>query len=262
MRILSAGIALAACLTMAACTATPAVTTPGVTTPSPTESSATPEPSGGTSAIPISDDTVLAIDAIATASNGAQLDISVRVHRSQDAERAGALREQLLGECGPDFVTPKLLDGKDWGLVRIHTAARAIGEVSWPADEPISLVTAPRGEPRAAAITSSGPPLVTLKDPAGELGPCLVPPHLNGAGEAYAVLGIGHDFASDTLEGVFWNGYRFGVSNLVFNAANDVRLSDCVIRKTALGDELAAPEIGYSEVSSAAECSAGIPPAS
>lgn len=249
-------MALAACLTMTACTMTPAAKAP-----SPTVPTGTPEPSAGTSEIPIGDDTVLAIDTIATAENGAQLDISVRVQRSVDAEDAGALREKLLQTCGPDFVTPELLDGEDWGLVRVGATARAIGEVSWPADQPISLVTAPRGAPRAAAITSSGPPLVTLKDPAGELGPCLVPPHLNGVGDAYAVLGIGHDFTSDDAKGLFWNGYRFGVSNLVFDAASDVRLSECVIRKTALGDELVAPEIGYSEESSAAECSAGIPPA-
>ncbi|MHA6693925.1 hypothetical protein [Homoserinimonas sp. A520] len=212
---------------------------------------------------PPADDIVLSIDAVATAPNGAELAITLDVHRSFEASgpTAAELRTALTDACGPDFVTDDELDADSWGLVRIDVTAEATGNTAWPAELPTSLVTAPRGELGAAAIAASAGPFVTPEDPAGELGPCLVDQHLVGEGDGFLVLGIRGDFASDDAQGVFWNGYRYGVSTLIFGEPVDVTLRDCVIEKTPLGEELSAPEVGYQEQSDATECSAGIPPA-
>lgn len=205
---------------------------------------------------------VLSIDTVATAPDGAALDIAVDVHRSFDASdpKAAELRTALTDACGPDFVSDETLDDESWGLVRIDVAAETSGEANWPVALALSLVTAPRGEPGAAAIAASAGPFVTPTDPAGELGPCLVDQHLVGPGEGYLVLGIRHDYASQDAEGLLWNGYRYGVSAMIFGETMDVTFSECLIEKTPLGEELAAPEIGYEEQASTTECTAGALP--
>lgn len=244
--------------------ATAAVLAAGCASTPPTDPSPDPGVTGAPSpAAPSADDIVLSIDAVATAPNGAELAIAVDVRRSLAASDpdAAELRTRLTDACGPDFVNEDKLDEESWGLVRIDVSADAPGEAGWPADATLSLVTAPRGTPGAAAVAASAGPFLTPEDPAGELGPCLVDQQLTGAGDGYLVLGIRHDFASEDAQGVFWNGYRYGVSNLIFGESADIAFSDCEIRKTPLGEELAAPEIGYDERADASECSAGIPPA-
>lgn len=246
-------ILLAAVAVLAAGCATAPTSGPSTepTAPKPSSPSATPD-----------EEIVLSIDSVATAPDGAALDIAVDVHRSLEASdpNAAELRTTLTDACGPDFVTGEKLDDESWGLVRIDVAAEKSSDTEWPVALALSLVTAPRGEPGAAAITASAGPFVTPVDPAGELGPCLVDQHLVGAGEGYLVLGIRYDFESPDAQGVFWNGYRYGVSSMIFGEAIDVTFSECVIEKTPLGEELAAPEIGYEEQSDASECSAGTPP--
>jgi hypothetical protein len=230
-----------------------------------------PGPSGGPttteqpspSATP-DENIVLSINTVATAPDGAALEVAVDVHRSLEASdpAAAELRSTLTDACGPDFVTDDKLDQDSWGLVRIDVTAEALGDGQWPVSLPLSLVTAPQGEPGAAAIAASAGPFVTPTDPAGELGPCLVDQHLVGDGEGYLVLGIRHDFESEDAQGLFWNGYRYGVSSMVFGEPMDVTFSECLIEKTPLGEELTAPEVGYTEQADATECSAGVPPAS
>lgn len=103
---------------------------------------------------------------------------------------------------------------------------------------------------------------MTPEDPAGELGTCLVPQWLTGAGDGQLVLGIRNDFWSNDVQGVFWNGYRYEFSSMLFAESSGVQFSDCEVTKTPLGEELRAPEVGYTVRADPAECSAGIPPAS
>src|SRR5690554_1867683 len=247
-------LTIAAVAVLAAGCATPPTTGPSATPTDPALPSPTATPA---------ENIVLSIDTIATAQDGAALDIAVDVHRSLDVAdpAASELRATLTDACGPDFVTDEKLDSESWGLVRIDVAAEATDGPAWPAEVPLSLVTAPRGDPGAAAIGASGGPIETPTDPAGELGPCLVDHQLTGEGEGYLVLGIRGDFESEDAQGVFWNGYRYGVSSLIFGERTDVTFSECLIEKTPLGDQLAAPEIGYTEQANATECSAGVPPA-
>jgi hypothetical protein len=225
---------------------------------------AAPAPSPGPSDIPIDETTLLAFDAVATAPDGAELALSARVHTSLPASDPDVSdeRELLLSQCGPDFVTSDALTDDSWGIVRVDVVAQQLGDAPWPADSLVSVVTAPRGEPGAAAVAVSGDPLVIADDPAGELGPCLVAPFVEGKGEASVVLGIRYDFASPDAKGVLWNGYRFGFSSVLFGEMSDVVLSECDIERTPVATELAAPEIGYEALTSAAECTAGFPPAS
>ncbi len=232
---------------------------PPSTTPTPTP---TP-PSSTAPAVPAPDTALLTVDAVATAPEGSTLAVRLVVQRSLPADDAAAseLRALLSDACGPDFVTDDRLDGEAWGLVRVDVTAESTGDVDWPDGLPISLVSAPRGELGAAAVAASADPLATPVDPAGELGPCLVEQQLTGPGSGYLVLGIRGDFASPDAQGLFWNGFRYGFTTVLFGEPSGVELSDCVIEKTSLGEQLAAPEVGYSERTDAAECSAGIPPA-
>jgi len=236
----------------------------GEPAPTPTDASepgATAEP--GPTIPPVGDDATLAVDTVATEPGGASLALSLRVAASLPADDAAAseLRSLLTEACGPDFVNDDALDGDSWGLVRIDVIAQQLGDAAWPAEVPVPMLAGPRGEAGAAATTGSGAPLATPEDPAGESGPCLLPPQVTGAGEAYQVLGIRYDFASADAQGVFWNGYRYGFDSLSFGQETGIVFSECTIRKTELGEQLAAPEIGYEESTDAAECSAGIPDA-
>ncbi|MET1043993.1 MAG: YciI family protein [Microbacteriaceae bacterium] len=173
--------------------------------PSPPDAPPTPSSTGSATPAPAPGSALLRVDAVATAPEGSTLEIGLVVHRSfpADAAEASELRALLSTACGPDFVTDARLDGEAWGLVRVDVTAESTGDVDWPDELPISLVSAARGELGAAAVAASGEPLITPVDPARELGPCLV-------------------------------------------------------EQTPLGEEMAAPEIGYSERTDAAECSAGI----
>lgn len=228
-------------------------------TADPAPSDETP-PDASAPPAPDADNAVLTVQTRATAPDGAALDLRMQVSRSLDAldPEAEEWRSTLTSACGPDFITDEILDIEGWGLVRIDVTAEAVGDGAWPEDLPISLVSAPRGELGAAAVAASGDSFATPVDPAGELGPCLVEQQLTGTGDGYLVLGIRGDFLE--TEGIFWNGYRYGFSSLIFGEANGVEFSECAIEKTALGEELAAPEVGFSEQADATECSAGIPP--
>jgi hypothetical protein len=256
----SAPVALALLASMAAfltgCTAAsslPAAPDPSPSPAPPTQTAPAPDPAA----------VLMTVNALATAPEGATLELALAVRQSLPATAAEAseLRTLLTGACGPEFVDDATLDGEAWGLVRVDVSAQSTGAVDWPENLPVSLVSAPRGELGAAAVAASGDPLATPVDPAGELGPCLVELQVSGPGSGYLVLGIRGDFASADAQGLFWNGFRYGLSTVLFGESSGVELSDCVIKKTALGEKLTAPEVGYSERSDAAECSAGVPPA-
>lgn len=244
---------------------------------SPTSEDPTPDPGTNGSAppttaptptpVPIDDDVVLAIDTTATTDDGATLALSARVHQSLAADDPAVAEERqaLLSTCDPGFVDAATLDDEDWGIVRVSiTAQEAItaqdGDGEWPADVPVTLTTLPLQERGSAAVAVTGDPLQMPQDPAGEVGPCLVHPTVNGAGEASVALGIRYDFASADAQGVFWNAFRYGFTDLSFGESAGVTFTDCTIERTALADELTAPEIGYSEETGDSECSAGLPP--
>lgn len=217
-------------------------------------------PSAPTSTPEEAADELLTVQSVATAGNGAQLDVTVRVRNGVPAGNGSDLDQVLLDQCGDGFLSAGRLTDEAWGLYRVDVSATQVGDAVWPADTPISLVTSGEEGSGQGALASSDALLGVPADPAGESGSCLVPRTIAAAGSAYFVLGIASDFrAEESPTGVMWNTNRFGLSTDVLGAPSDAELSECEVTKTPLGEDSPAPETSFVVTDDATACWGGVP---
>jgi len=192
---------------------------------------------------PIEPDTTLIVSATATASNGAQLDLQLQVHRSVpwDDVANQTLPAALLEDCA-SLYTGALFAEQQWSFTRVNlTAIPTSGSTAeWPADA--TIVVRPSAE--FVPIAGRGD-FVAAGTAATPL--CLRDRYLTGPGRAGLAFGL----PQDGVELIDWASHRFG---LVVEAAT---LSDCRIEVTALGTQSGAGAGSWTTTTDDLTCVAG-----
>jgi len=185
-------------------------------------------------------DTVLVIRALATADNGAQLDLELQVHQSTSWDYAGTatLPAALVDDCA-GTLTEDQFATEAWSFTRANLTAIPTGAstAEWPGI-PISI------EPSANYAMIAGREL--LATPATDTSLCLTSKTFAGAGRGAIAVGIPSDAA--TLTG--WSRHPWGFS------VEGATLSNCTISATTLGGLFGAGT-GWTEAADDATCVTG-----
>jgi hypothetical protein len=204
---------------------------------------------------------VFAVDTVATAANGAELELSLGVERALrwDNPEAADLLALLAETCPPELAGEERMADESWSLVAVNVSATSRGDMAWPADSVLSVTAMPASEQGRAAIAAEGAAVLPPEE-FGENGVCSVPVRINGAGDAVIAFGIAGDFEDDTpedIQGTLWSGYTWGFAAVNQAEPTDVSFADCSVTKTPLGEELSAPEVPYGTIEENSECSGG-----
>jgi hypothetical protein len=206
-------------------------------------------------ALTLADTDVMGVTAVATASNGAVLDIQLVVHAPEPFSAdgaadawaatttwcAGEIDDQLVADQGFSFTT-----------VDVTATTR---EGQWPADTPLLLLPLP-GPQSTLAVAGDAVVQTNVSTDAdlsdGEVPHCAQPALLTKAGTGSIYLGIPGDVdgggpAELPLGG--WATHKYGVNaNQPGEAAAvDVTFSDCTVQITPLGTELGAPTASWQQ---------------
>lgn len=215
---------------------------PGATPPAPED----PGTDGGAGAptLELSETDVMGVTAVATASNGAILDVQLVVHAPEPFSADGAadaiatttawcegeIDDQAIADNGFSFTTVEV------------TATTRSGD--WPDDTPLLLLPLP-GEGTTIAVDGD---LVQTNEStdmnlvSGSVPHCAQPALLLGPGTGRLHLGIASDATAD-VPFTGWAERLFGANaNQPGDApAVDVTFSDCTVQITDLGGDLGAP---------------------
>lgn len=240
-RTLTASLILVAAGALVGCTpgpvGHPATAAPPIVQPEPTPS-LTPNPP--------EPDSILWIRALATASNGAELELEAMVHRSLSYEYPGSqtMNQILIDDCGATL-TNAILYANRWSITRLNvTAIPPADSAEWPADERVGF--RPSGDVVYAA--SRG---IVQADPAtGDLA-CVQDKFLAGSGRGAIAVGIPGDTIDLDHFGNAWASHTWG-----FTALDGVVLSECSFEITDLGPEYGAGS-GWVEVDDPSACYVG-----
>lgn len=204
---------------------------------------------GSAPALELADTDVMGVTAVATASNGAVLDIQLVVHAPEPFSADGAAdawartTEWCAGEVDDSVVADQ---GFSFTTVDVTATTRS-GQ--WPEDTPLLLLPLPGPQ---STIATAGDVVVQTNvstDPDlsdGSVPHCAQPVLLTGAGTGSIYLGIPGDVDGSgptelPLGG--WATHKYGVNaNQPGDAAPvAVTFSDCTVQITGLGGELGAP---------------------
>jgi len=179
--------------------------------PPPVTVTATPEPASTPAPTATGEERTapVIVEATATAPDGATLDLRVIVSEGVPSSSADpAILDAFGAQCDPAFISPAELEQGGWVIVAVEIEATA-GDGVWPDGTALSLVTAPtEGVGDGALATVSGG-LDAPADPAGEVGPCLVPRTLDGAGDGAFVLALRLPPEADPADA--WTRESYGV---------------------------------------------------
>ncbi len=182
---------------------------------------------------PVDADTTVIVKAVATAPDGAVLDLEMHVHASTpwDDIPNQTLPAALIEDCG-GTLTDALFAAEAWSFTRGSVTAIPRDGSEWTGAA-IDVL------PSASAVYAAGRGVVTG-------GSCTTPKTIVGAGKGGIAIGI----AEDAATGSAWAAQRWGFDT----AASGVVLSDCTIEVLALGAPVAA---GFVPSTSATSCSTG-----
>ncbi|MGN6502953.1 MAG: hypothetical protein ACTHKX_08650 [Pseudolysinimonas sp.] len=206
-------------------------------------------------ALVLADTDVRGVTAVATASNGAVLDIQLVIHAPEpfsadgaaDAWKAttdwcaGEIDDQLVADQGFSFTT-----------VDVTATTR---EGQWPVDTPLLLLPLP-GPQSTLAVAGDAVVQANVATDAdlsdGQVPHCAQPALLTKAGTGSIYLGIPGDVdgggpAELPLGG--WATHKYGVNAHQPGDAPavDVTFSDCTVQITPLGTELGAPTASWQQ---------------
>ncbi len=240
-RTLTACLILVATVALTGCTG-------GGTAPVVTETigGPQPEPSPSLTRNPPEPDSILWVRALATAPNGAELELEAMVHRSLSYEYPGSqtMNQILIDDCGATL-TNAILYADKWSITRLNvTAIPPAGSVEWPADARVGF------RPSGDMVYAAGRGIVQADPATGDLG-CVQDKFLAEAGRGAIAVGIPRDTIDLDHFGNAWAGHTWG-----FIALDGVVLSDCSFEITDLGPEYGAGS-GWTEVDGPAACYIG-----
>jgi hypothetical protein len=224
---------------------------PGAGVPTEPASPSSEQPSQPIVALPV--DAVLAVTAVATAGNGAVLDISVIVHAPQpfSADGAADAWAATTAWCAGE-IDDSIVSGHGYSFTTVEVTATA-REGEWPDDTPLQVFPTAYED---STITAYGD--LWQIDASAEVEPpdsvphCKQPVVLDGPGAGQVYVGISGDVDGDAdgtppLGG--WVHRYYGVNTTLIGSStpSDVVLSECVAQITPLGGELGAPSLNWME---------------
>ena len=229
-------------LLLVGCTATTAV---APTDPPETYASDTAAPDAATAAIApgeVEADTTLIVTTTATASNGAQLALEMRVHQPIPFDDVAnqTLPGAFIESCGVTY-TADLFAAQAWSFARANISAvpTAASTAGWPSAATINVA------PAASSVPVIGRGMLR-EDPAAT-SPCTEAKSFSSEGNGAIALGV----AGDNGAFVGWASQRFG-----FGAAAGVTFSDCTVNLTAVGRQFGGGD-GWTTVSNGSTCTIG-----
>ena len=187
-------------------------------------------------------DTTLIVRTTATAANGAQLALEMRVHQPipYDDIANQTLPGAFVESCGATY-NADLFAAEAWSFARANISAVPTGASTseWPLGSAIGVV------PTSGSLPIVGRGMLR-EDPAAP-APCLDAKSFAAQGNGAIAFGIRGD--SGTFRG--WVSQRYG-----FSAVPGVTLSDCTFELTAVGGQFGGGE-GWSSATEAGDCSIG-----
>ncbi|MBG6055813.1 hypothetical protein IWX81_002241 [Salinibacterium sp. CAN_S4] len=230
-------------LLLAGCTAAPTPTP----TPVPEESNVpAPTPEDTPTAVPpgeIEPDTTLIVKSIATAPNGAQLQLEMRVRQpiSFDDVPNQTLPGAFIESCGATY-NADLFAAEAWSFARANISAvpTAASTAEWPSDAAVQVMPTPGTVP----VVGRG----MLRETAEATTPCADAKSFSSLGNGAIALGMKGD--NGTFRG--WTSQRYG-----FTAAAGVTFSDCSFALTDLGTQFGGGGDAWSSVSNGGTCTIG-----
>jgi hypothetical protein len=215
---------------------------PGGGAPTEPASPSVDDPSQPIVALP--EDAVLAVTAVATAGNGAVLDVSLIVHAPQlfSADGAADAWAATTAWCAGE-VEDAVIAGEGYTFATVDATA-TLREGDWPADVPLVIYPLP-----SSLITLAVGGDVRQADRLAELGDspsphCAWPALLDGPGSGQLYVGFPGDADGDgdlpPLSG--WANQRYGVqANWLEEDPPSIAFTECIAQITELGHDLGAP---------------------
>jgi len=195
---------------------------------------------------PADADTTLAVTATATAANGSQLTLTMRVHQSiaYDDVASQTLPKAMVEDC-PTLFTQELFKRELWSFTRANVTAipTAASKGDWPTGARLTV----RPSAATAVIAGRG----ALADSAGSATPCKQDKSFVGYGTGGLALGTPGDAGTFTK----WANHAWG-----FVAPAGVKLSDCTFEVTALGSQYGGVSASWAPTSNATTCVTGTSP--
>jgi hypothetical protein len=236
-------VAVPLLLILAGCTAAPAAQP----TPTPVESfvsAPTPDDSP-TAQAPgeVEADTTLIVKTLATAANGAQLELEMRVRQpiAFDDVPNQTLPGAFVESCGATY-NADLFAAEAWSFARANVSAvpTAASTADWPTDATVQVIPTPGSVP----VVGRG----MLRETAEATTPCADAKSFSSMGNGAIAIGVKGD--NGTFRG--WTTQRFG-----FTAIAGVTFSDCSVTLTELGSQFGGGGDGWSSASDGATCTVG-----
>jgi hypothetical protein len=197
--------------------------------------------------VALPDDAVLAVTAVATAGNGAVLDISLIVHAPQpfSADGAADAWAATTAWCAGE-IDDTIVSGYGYSFTTVDVTATP-REGEWPDDTPLQVFPTAHED---STITAYGD--LWQVDASAEVEPpdsvphCKQPVVLDGPGAGQIYIGVSGDVDGDAdgtppLGG--WVHHYFGLNTtLIGNSVpSEATLSECTSQVTELGAESGAP---------------------
>jgi len=218
----------------------------GCTPPSPTPTAAPPAESSTPTTTPtptaaaLADDVLLVVSTVATADNGAVLDLTLTVHRplAFDDPAVGPAAALMTDACGGG--TDDALYAENlWTFATVDVAAVARAGAEWPAGHRIILV------PYSTYLVLAGDGAVLDDDEVDPSTPnCRRDKHLDTAGTGTLVVAFAGDTDDVAAAGQFtkWANHLWGFSGVRVAGqsaeAAGIALSDCTFTVAPAGEEL------------------------
>jgi hypothetical protein len=207
----------------------------------------------GPPALVLADTDVMGVTAVATASNGAVLDIQLVVHAPEpfSADGAADAWAATTAWCEGEIDDSAVADNNFSFTTVDVTAATRSGQ--WPADTPLLVLPLPY---QGTTIATGGDLVQTNVSTdadleTGSVPHCAQPVLLTGAGSGQIYLGIASDAADFDGAPAFhgWANTKYGVNANQPGDADpvDVTFSDCTVQITDLGGELGAPTASWQQ---------------
>ena len=188
-------------------------------------------------------DTTLIVTTTATAANGAQLALEMRVHQPVHFDDIAnqTLPGALVQSCGATY-NAELFAAEAWSFARANISAvpTATSTAEWPTDATIQVT------PTAASMPVVGRGM--LRETAASTSPCTEDKSFSGMGNGAIAFGLKGD--SGTFRG--WARQRFG-----FTATTGVTFSDCIFNLTELGSQIGGGGDGWSSAADGGSCTIG-----
>lgn len=238
---------------------TPATTTATATAPT-EEPTDDPADESEDDSSELDDDIVLSVDATATASNGAVLQLNLQVHQSERWDDANTSdRADLMTETCDGSLDNTVYSANLWSFTEIdYEAVHDDSTPGWPADGRVSLLPATK----YLAVAADG--FIRDDNSVDTATPfCKRDKFITGAGDGETVVGFAGDTDDVGAAGGYtkWANHRYGFVSgkpgASAAASAGVLISDCTYTVTDVGAEYHGGAAWWKESKNSTKCTIG-----